>query len=41
MEEPKCCAESERGGGEDEGSTVCEGKAAWDEEGEDPEVMVG
>jgi len=35
---PKCCAESEMGGGEDEGSVVCEGMATWDEEGEEPEV---
>lgn len=28
MEVPKCCAESEMGGGEDEGSVVCEGMAA-------------
>lgn len=41
MEEPKCCAESEMGGGEDEGSVVCEGMAAWDEEGEEPEVTEG
>lgn len=41
MEVPKCCAESEMGGGEDEGSVVCDGMAAWDEEGEDPEVAEG
>lgn len=28
MEVPKCCAESEIGWGEDEGSVVCEGMAA-------------
>lgn len=41
MEVPKCCAESEMGGGEDEGSVFCEGMAAWDEEGEEPEVTEG
>lgn len=41
MEVPKCCAESEMGGGEDEGSVVCEGMAAWDEEGEEHEVTDG
>lgn len=41
MEVPKCCAESEMGVGEDEGSVVCEGMAAWDEEGEEPEVTEG
>lgn len=40
MEVPKCCAESEMGGEEDEGS-VCEGMAAWDEEGEEPKVAEG
>lgn len=41
MEVPKCCAESEMGGDEDEGSVVCEGMAAWDKEGEEPEVTEG
>lgn len=36
MEVPKCCEESEIGAGEDEGSAVWEGMAAWDEEGEEP-----
>lgn len=40
MDVPKCCAESETGGGEDEGSVVCEGMAAWDE-GEEPEMTEG
>lgn len=40
MEVPKCCAESEMGGGEDEGS-VCVGMVAWEEEGEEPEVAEG
>lgn len=39
MEVPKCCVESEMG--EDDGSGVCEGMAAWDEVGEDPEVAEG
>lgn len=38
---PKCCVESEIGGGEDEGSVVWDGMAAWVEEGEEPEVTVG
>lgn len=37
MEAPKCCEESEMGGGEDEGSVAWEGRATWDEEGEEPE----
>lgn len=41
MDVPKCCAESEIGGGEDEGSVDCEGMAAWDEEGDEPEMMEG
>lgn len=41
MEVPKCCVESEMGGGEDAGSGVCEGTAVWDEVGEDPEVTEG
>lgn len=41
MEVPKCCAESEMGGGEDEGSVVCEGKAAWDEDGEEADEAEG
>lgn len=41
MEVPKCCAVSEMGGGEDAGSVVCEGMAAWEEEGEEPEVTDG
>lgn len=41
MEVPKCCVESEMGGGEDDGSGVCEAMAAWDEVGEDPEVTEG
>lgn len=36
MEVPKCCAES--GWGEDEWSVVREGMAAWEEQGEEPEV---
>lgn len=38
MEVPKCCAESEMGVGEEEGSVVCVGMAAWDDEGEETEV---
>lgn len=42
IEVPKCCVESEiGGGGEDEGSVVWDGMAVWEEEGEDPEVTVG
>lgn len=41
MEVPKCCVESELGGGEDEGSGICEGMAACDDEGEDPEGTDG
>lgn len=40
IEVPKCCVESEIGGGEDEGSVVWDGMAVWDEEGEEPEVTV-
>ena len=36
MEVPKCCAES--GWCEDEWSVVREGMAAWEEQGEEPEV---
>lgn len=41
MEVPKCCAESEMGGGEEEGSVVCAGRLAWEEEGEEAEVVGG
>lgn len=41
MEVPKCCVESEMGGGEEEGSVVCEGMGAWEEDGEEPEVADG
>lgn len=41
MDVPKCCEESEMGGEEEEGSVVCDGMGAWDEEGEEPEVTVG
>lgn len=41
MEVLKCCVESVMGGGEDEGSVVWDGMAAWDEEGEEPEVTEG
>lgn len=40
MEVPKCCEESEMGGGEDEGSAVC-GSPAWEDDGVDPEVTGG
>lgn len=41
MDVPKCCEESEIGGGEDEGSVACEGMAAWDEGGGEPEMIEG
>ena len=41
IEVPKCCVESELGGGEDEGSAVLEGRAPWDEDGEEADEGVG
>lgn len=44
MDVPKCCEESEMGGGEDEGSAGCESPAAaaaCEDDGVDPEATVG